>query len=136
MHLLEERWSQAAAGRGQIVLVYGEAGIGKSRLVRALVEYAAERDAWLTPCQGSPYHQDTAFYPFIDLMERVVVGSERTGPTAGKISKLEGFLVQGGLPLEEALPPLCSLLSIPPGAEYPFDDLPPDQQKRQTMDVL
>ena len=136
LQLLEERWVQAAAGHGQIVVVNGEAGIGKSRLVRALVEYVAEQDAWLTPCQGSPYHQDTALYPFIDLMERVVVGSERTGSTARKMSKLEGFLVQGGLPLEEALPPLCSLLSIPLGAEYPFDDLRPDQQKRQTMDVL
>jgi class 3 adenylate cyclase/predicted ATPase len=136
VRLLEDRWAEAVAGRGQIVLINGEAGIGKSRLVRALTEHATEQRAWLTPCRGSPYHRDTAFYPFIDLIERVVLGSERTDSTADKMRKLEGFLVQAGLPLEDAMPALCSLLSIAPGEEYTFDDLPPDQQKRQTMGVL
>jgi len=133
--LLEERWAQIVSGRGQVVVVTGEAGIGKSRLVRALTEHAAAQDAWLTPCQGSPYHQDTAFYPFIDLMERVVIGREHSDSAADKIRRLEGFLVQSGLPLEDAMPALCTLLSLPVDAEYAAE-LPPDQQKRRTIDAL
>ncbi len=136
LQLLEERWSQVVNGRGHVVLVSGEAGIGKSRLVRALTEHAAEQNAWLTPCRASPYHQDTALYPFIDLFERVVLRSEPPEGPADKVRKLEGFLVQNGLSLVDAMPPLCALLSIPPPAEYAVEDLPPDQQKRRTMDAL
>jgi class 3 adenylate cyclase/predicted ATPase len=134
--LLEERWNQIVSGRGQVVVVNGEAGIGKSRLVRALSEYAAGHAAWLTPCQGSPYHQDTAFYPFIDLMERMVLRSDSPDSAADKVRRLEGFLVQSGLPLQDAMPPLCSLLSLPLGAEYGSAELPPDQQKRRTTATL
>jgi class 3 adenylate cyclase/predicted ATPase len=136
LQLLQERWSQIVRGSGQVLLVSGEAGIGKSRLVRALTEHAAEQHAWLTPCRASPYHQDTALYPFIDLFERVVLRSEPAEGPADKVRKLEGFLVQNGLSLAEAMPPLCALLSIPPPAEYATEDVPPDQQKRRTLEAL
>jgi class 3 adenylate cyclase len=71
--LLRERWAQVKDGLGQVVLLSGEAGIGKSRLVQVLQAHVAtEPQAWLTPCQCSPYHQNTALYPLIDLLERVV----------------------------------------------------------------
>ena len=72
--LLLERWAQVKDGLGQVVLLSGEAGIGKSRLVQMLKEHvASEPQAWLTPCQCSPYYRNTALYPMIDLLERVAL---------------------------------------------------------------
>jgi hypothetical protein len=92
--LLRERWAQAKEGLGQVVLLSGEAGIGKSRLVQVLMDQvAAEPQAWLTPCQCSPYHQNTALYPVIALLERVALRFEREESSQRKLSKLTGFLV-------------------------------------------
>src|SRR5262249_18258958 len=117
--LLRERWAQVKDGTGQVVLLSGEAGIGKSRLVQVLTAHvASEPQAWLTPCQCSPYHQNTALYPWIDLLERVALHFEREEAPEQKLRKLEGFLVQYGLPLAEAVPLFATLLSLPLPADY------------------
>src|SRR5919108_227006 len=119
IRLLRERWAQVKDGLGQVVLLSGEAGIGKSRLVQMLQEHvAAEPQTWLTPCQCSPYHQNTALYPMIDLLERVALRFERDETPPQKLRKLEGFLVQYGLPLAEAVPLFAALLSLPLPADY------------------
>jgi class 3 adenylate cyclase/predicted ATPase len=134
--VLEQRWAQAFDGHGSAVLIAGEAGIGKSRLVHALIDHAANQQVWLTPCQGSQYHRDTAFYPFVDLFQRVVLRFERPESPADRLRKLERFFEDSGQPLAETLPHLCSMLSIPPAPGYSFPDLPPEQQKQETMRAL
>ena len=135
--LLRECWAQVKDGMGHVVLLSGEAGIGKSRLVQVLQEHlAAEPQAWLTPCQCSPYYQHTALYPMIDLLERVALRWEREESPQQKCRKLEGFLVQYGVPLAEAMPLLTALLSLPLAAEYPPLTVSPEQQKQRTLHAL
>src|SRR5262249_61098105 len=135
--LLLERWAQVKEGVGQVVLLSGEAGIGKSRLVQMLTaQVASEPQAWLTPCQCSPYHQHTALYPMIDLLERVALRFDREESPPQKLSKLEGFLVQYGLTLAETVPLLSTLLSLPLTAAYAPLAMAPEQQKQKTLHAL
>jgi class 3 adenylate cyclase len=135
--LLLERWAQVKDGLGQVVLLSGEAGIGKSRLVQVLTEHVAtEPQAWLTPCQCSPYHQNTALYPLIELLERVALQFEREESLPQKLRKLGGFLVQYGLPLAETVPLFAALLSLPLTADFAPLTMSPEQQKQQTLHAL
>jgi class 3 adenylate cyclase/predicted ATPase len=135
--LLRERWAQVKDGMGQVVLLSGEAGIGKSRLVQVLKEQVAtEPQAWLTPCQCSPYHQNTALYPLIDLLERVVLRFDREESPQQKLRKLEGHLVQYGFSLAEAVPLHAALLSIPLTADYAPLTMSPEQHKQKILQAL
>src|ERR687888_2258630 len=135
--LLRERWTQVRDGLGQVVLLSGEAGIGKSRLVQMLTEHmASEPQAWLTPCQCSPYSQNTALYPMIGLLERVALRFDREESPPQKLGKLEGFVVQYGLPLAEGVPLFAALLSLPLPAEYAPLTMSPERQKQQTLQAL
>jgi class 3 adenylate cyclase len=135
--LLRECWARVTDGIGQVVLLSGEAGIGKSRLMQVLTAYvAAEPEAWLMPCQCSPYYQNTALYPMIDLLERVVLRFDREESSQQKLSKLEGFVVQYGLPREEAVPLFAALLSLSLSVDYAPLTMSPEQQKQKTLHAL
>jgi class 3 adenylate cyclase/tetratricopeptide (TPR) repeat protein len=129
--ILNERWERAKAGEGQVVLLSGEPGIGKSRLLRAFMENsAAQRGQWLE-CHCSPYYQNTAHYPIIDVLQRLL-GFESIDDASVKLSKLERALSKYDLPVTDYLPLLAPLFSLPVPEEYPRLKLTLEAQKEKT----
>ena len=133
--LLRERWAQSIEGLGQVVLLSGEAGIGKSRLVHVLTERVVDTGALRLTLRCSPYHTNSAFYPVIDHLQRLTQGHRDASPEA-KLALLEQALQTAGLPLGEAVPLLAALLSLPVPDQYPPLTLSPQRQKQQTQEAL
>jgi predicted ATPase/class 3 adenylate cyclase len=134
--LLLERWAQVKDGRGQVVLLRGEGGIGKSRLVQVLKEHVAGEPHTRLECRSSPYHQNTALYPLLDLLERTL-RSQRNDSPAAKLVQLEGMLNQYTLPLEETVPLFAGLLSLPlPEDRYAPLNWTPQRQRQKTLEAI
>jgi class 3 adenylate cyclase/predicted ATPase len=134
--LLLWRWAQSQGGLGQIVLLSGEAGIGKSRLVQVVKDRIADTPHTLLECRCSPYYQHTALYPIIDLLERAL-HFQRDEPLDAKLEKLERALSQYRLALHETVPLFATLLSLPlPEARYAPLSLMPERQKQKTLEAL
>ena len=93
LELLLRRWSKAKTGEGQVVLLSGEAGIGKSRLTAALLERLASEPHTRLRYFCSPQHTDSAFYPIISQMERAA-GLAHDDTTQAKLDKLDALLAQ------------------------------------------
>jgi predicted ATPase len=117
------------------VLISGEAGIGKSRLSAWLAEQVAETQHVRLRYQCSPYHRDSALYPFIQQFERAA-GIAPQEPSEAKLDKLEKVLGLATDRLGEVAPMIASILSIPTGTRYPPLNLSPAQQRRQTLSAL
>jgi predicted ATPase len=135
MGLLRRRWEQSKAGLGQLVLISGEAGIGKSSLVEVLRAQVQQEGLPRIAYRCSSYHQNSALYPVIAHIERLL-GLQRQDDAETKLDKLEQGLRPYSLPLDEVVPLFASLLSVPLHDRYPAPTLPPQQQKRQTLDAL
>jgi class 3 adenylate cyclase/predicted ATPase len=133
--LLQERWAQSTDGLGQVVLLSGEAGIGKSRLVHVLTERVANDGAPRLTLRCSPYHTNSAFYPVIEHLQRLLQWHRNESPEA-RLATLEQALRTAGLPLAEAVPLLASLLSLPVPEQYPPLALSPQRQKQKTQETL
>src|ERR671911_1706660 len=130
--LLLERWHRAKEGHGQVVLLSGEAGIGKSRLVRALRERLGGEDYLPLSHYCSPYHQNSALYPVISLLERAV-GLSRAEPPECQLDKLDALLSRSTKQVKEVVSLFAALLGIPTGNRYPPLDLSPERQKARTF---
>ena len=134
--LLRQRWEQSKAGLGQVVLLRGEPGIGKSRLVEALREQVRSEGYGCLTFRCSPYHTHSAFYPAIDALERLLHWHRDMAPET-KFTQLEQALQRYRMPLQETVPLLAALLSLPlPAERYASLSLSPQRQRQQTQEVL
>lgn len=127
--VLLDRWEHVKAGQGQVILITGEAGIGKSRLAQVFKErVTGEPQIWLH-CHASPYHQDSRLYPIIELLQRLLRFRSKDTPEQ-KLNKLELALKLYDMSLPEIVPLFTSLLSLPLPPTYTPLDLTPQRQKQ------
>ena len=134
LELLLRRWSRAKTGEGQVVLLSGEAGIGKSRLTAALLERLAGEPHTRLRYFCSPQHTDSAFYPIISQMERAAGFVHDDIPQA-RLDKLDMMLAQTSTSKQDAAL-FAEMLSLPNDGRYPAIDLAPEQRRQRTLEAL
>ncbi|MFZ1148740.1 MAG: AAA family ATPase, partial [Xanthobacteraceae bacterium] len=128
------RWSRAKSGNGQVVLISGEPGVGKSRLTAALLETVAPEPHTRLRYFCSPQHTDSAFYPIIGQMERAA-GFLYNDTPQQKLDKLDAPLAQTSTSIEDAVL-IAEMLSLPNDGRYPGLELMPQQRRQKTMEAL
>jgi class 3 adenylate cyclase/predicted ATPase len=134
VELLLRRWSRAKTGEGQVVLLSGEAGIGKSRLTAALLERLAGEPHTRLRYFCSPQRTDSAFHPIIGQMERAAGLAYDDKPRA-KLDKLDAVLAQASTSPEDAAL-FAEMLSLPNDGRYPALDLTPEQRRQRVLEAL
>jgi class 3 adenylate cyclase len=132
--LLTRRWAKAKTGDGQVVLLSGEAGIGKSRLAAALLEQVAGEPHVRLRYFCSPQHTDSALYPIIGQMERAA-GFVHDDTALARLEKLDAMLAQTSTRIEQAAL-FAEMLSLPNDGRYPTLDLIPEQRRQRTLEAL
>jgi len=133
--LLMDRWEQVEEGLGQVVLVSGEAGIGKSRLLQAINDRLAGRPHYRQEYRCSPYHQNSVLHPVIDFLQRWL-GFRREDSPEERLAKLERGLADYSVQTTEAVTLLAGILSVPLDDQYPPLNLSPQGQRQKTMELL
>ena len=139
--LLRDRWEQAQEGMSQVVLLVGEPGLGKSRLVHALKEHVLgqkveeEVDAPVIEWRCSPHYQNTSLHPAIEFYERAL-GFRPEEPPQERFDRLLGLMEEYGLARPEVLPLWAALLSLPTPDRFPPLSLPPTRQREETFRLV
>jgi class 3 adenylate cyclase/tetratricopeptide (TPR) repeat protein len=135
MKLLLERWEHAKEGLGQVVVLSGEAGIGKSRLVRAVPDRLLDEPYTWLECRCSPYAQHSALFPMITMGRRLLQWQRDESPDV-TLEKLEAALAPYDVSLPEVVPLLASLLSLPASERYVPLQHTPERQKQKTFEAI
>jgi class 3 adenylate cyclase/predicted ATPase len=134
MEMLRRRWERAKSGEGQVVLLSGEAGIGKSRLTVALLEQLAREPHMRLRYFCSPQHTDSALYPVIGEMLRAADFAHDDSPQA-KTDKLDALLAQSSTPPQDAAL-FAEMLSLPNDGRYPPVEVEPQLRRQKTLKAL
>jgi class 3 adenylate cyclase/predicted ATPase len=131
---LLRRWSRAKTGKGQVALLAGEAGIGKSRLTAELLERLTAEPHTRLRYSCSPRHMDSALFPIISQMERAA-GLAHGDTTQAKLDKLDALLAQTSTSMQDAAL-FADMLSLPNDGRYPALELTPEQRRQRTLEAL
>jgi class 3 adenylate cyclase/tetratricopeptide (TPR) repeat protein len=133
--LLRSRWTDAKSGEGQVVLLTGEPGIGKSRIIQAFRELVRDEGPTVLRYFCSPFYVHSALHPILDQLERAAQ-LKKSDPPEVKLDKLEALLSKATTQSARAAALLAPLLSIPTGARYPALDLTPERKKTLALEAL
>jgi class 3 adenylate cyclase/tetratricopeptide (TPR) repeat protein len=134
IELLKRRWQSATAGKGHVVLLSAEPGIGKSRLVAALTEMLQSEPHATFQYFCSPHRQDSALFPVIARLERAA-GFEHSDTSEAKFDKLEALVTQSSKVAEDVML-FAELLSLPPCSRYAPINYSPQRKKEKTLDAV
>jgi predicted ATPase len=134
LELLLRRWSKAKSGEGRVVLLSGEAGIGKSRLTAELLEHLSGEPHMRLRYFCSPQHTDSALYPIIGQLERAA-GFAHNDAEQIKLDKLDAVLAQTTTSTQDAAL-FAAMLSLPNDGRHPTFDLTPELRRQRTLEAL
>jgi class 3 adenylate cyclase/tetratricopeptide (TPR) repeat protein len=135
IRLLLSRWQDAKSGEGHVVLLTGEPGIGKSRIVQAFREHARVDQATVLRYYCSPFYVHTALHPILDQLERAA-DLKKSDSAEVKLDKLEALLRQGCSEVGRTAALLAPLLSIPTSQRYPPLEVAPERKKALMLEAL
>jgi class 3 adenylate cyclase/tetratricopeptide (TPR) repeat protein len=135
LETIRHDWARAISGAGRMIVIRGEAGIGKSRLLGEARRVARETPHVLLDAQCSPYQTASTLQPIADMVARganLTPGSE----SAEAFDRLNQFVTRRGIDPREAVPLLGSLLNLPADARFPLPEMAPTRARQRTLEIL
>ncbi len=135
LSLVLDRWEVASEGHGQGLLLSGEAGIGKSRLVHALHDCIGEEEHGWLELRASAFHRNSSFHPVIELLRHSFLLTADDAPEE-QVARIEAGLRQTDLPVEEALALVANLMALPLPGDLPPLQLSPERQRQRTLELM
>ena len=135
LEILERRWKRTVAGHGQVVLISGEPGIGKSRLVHALGDVIADESHRVVRLQCSPYHTNSAMHPIAEHIEHII-GLSPGDPTDAALDKIEAWVSQSGQDPNDIAPLIAPFVGIEAADRYAESTQTPLRRKQLLLDAF
>lgn len=134
---LDQAWKRSLDGQGQVALVSGSAGMGKSRIVHAFKKAVAENpQAWTWELYCEPMSQDTALFPVVEFLREGILGIDDAQAADDALARVEGLLAEYDQDLQETVPLLAALLGVPLGGDYKPSSATPQRQRQALIQLL